>query len=266
MQFSFFSSGFRKFLLFALLLIASVGLGLYLRRNWPFPQSPEPVSGRIAGAWAVEKSGSGLAVKWNFDAPLFRNARNVILEIEDGDRQRNIPLDRSERAGTLFYTPQNAGVTLRLRIQGAAKDEPEKTEVIRLGPQTARTPPAAPAARATPMEPPAQQPSESESATQESSRSRLEIPVSIWRVRAFAPPSLTRQLGKDGLEVAVYVKINPAGKVTSASTRKYDQPVEAALANIATDAAMHWKFRPLKGRSNNPIYRDFVIHFKFPQT
>jgi hypothetical protein len=116
------------------------------------------------------------------------------------------------------------------------------------------------------MAPPTQ-PGEPEGAPQqESSRSRVEIPVSIWRVRAFAPPSLTRQLGKDGLEVAVYVKINPAGKVTSASTRKYDQPVEAALANIATDAAMHWKFRPLKGRSNNPIYRDFVIHFKFPQT
>jgi hypothetical protein len=264
MQFSrFFSSGFRKFLFFALLLISSVGLGLYLRRNWPFPQLPEPLRGRIAGAWAVEKSGSGLAVKWNFDAPLFRDARNVILEIEDGDRQRNIPLDRSERAGTLFYTPQNAGVTLRLRIQGAAKDEPEKTEVIRLGPQTART---LPAARPTRIEPPVQ-PSEPESAPQqESSRSRLEVPVSIWRVRAFAPPSLSRQLGNDGLEVAVYVKINPAGKVTSASTRKYDQPVEAALANIATDAAMHWKFRPLKGRSNNPIYRDFVIHFKFPKT
>src|SRR5207247_1862433 len=94
---------------------------------------------KIAGAWGVERSGSGLAVNWNFDAPLFQDAAKVTLDIEDGNDRRQIPLNRAERAGTLFYTPQEPDVTLRLHIQPAAAGEPEKTEVIRLGPQVAKT-------------------------------------------------------------------------------------------------------------------------------
>lgn len=244
-----FSSGYRKLFVLLFLFAFAVAAGSYLRSHWPLPAPP---GGNIAGAWSVEKSGSGLAVSWNFDAPLFHDARNVTLEIEDGNERRRIPLNRSERAGTLFYTPREADVTLRLRIQPAGAGEPEKTEVIRLGSQKADAV--------------AERPKRTDAVPQEGSRSRLEAPVSVWRVRAVAPRSLTSRLRDDGMEVAVYVKIAPSGKVTAASTRHYDNATEAALAKIAKEAALQWKFRPLMGDSRNRIYRDFVIHFKFPKT
>ena len=90
------------------------------------------------GLQRTGSSGSGLAVSWNFDAPLFRNARNVTLEIEDGAERRKIPLDNSQRANTLFYAPRETDVTLRLQIQPEGAAEPAKTEVIRLGTQNAQ--------------------------------------------------------------------------------------------------------------------------------
>ena len=227
-----FSSGYRKFFVLLSLFAFAAAAGFYVRSHWPLSAPP---GANIAGAWSVEKSGSGLAVSWNFDAPLFHDARNVTLEIEDGNERRKIPLNRSERASTLFYAPREADVTLRLRVQPAGAGEAEKTEVIPLGPQ-----PTEAAPRAT--------------------------PVSIWRVRAVAPRSLTSRLGDDGTEVAVYVKIDPSGKVTVASTRQYDDATGTALAKIATEAALQWKFQPLKRESRNPIYRDSVIRFKFPKT
>ena len=244
-----FSSGYRKFFVLLFLFAFAVAAGSYVRSHWPLPAPP---GGTIAGAWSVEKSGSGLAVSWNFDAPLFHDARNVTLEIEDGNERRKIPLNRSQRAGTLFYTPLEADVTLRLRIQPPGAGEPEKTEVIRLGPQKADAV--------------VERPKRTEVAPREGTRSRLEAPVSVWRVRAVAPRSLTSRLRGDGMEVAVYVKIAPSGKVTAASARRYDDATGTALAKIATAAALQWKFQPLKGKSRNPIYRDFVIHFKFPKT
>lgn len=247
-----FSFGQRKF--FGLLFLFSVAVvaGAYFRSHWPL--STLRGTG-IAGGWRVEKSGSGVAVSWNFDAPLFHNSRAVTLEIEDGKERRKIPLDRSVRASTLFYAPHDDDVTLRLRIQPAGAGEAEKTEVIRLEPQKAgAADEALRAADATQAFP------------EEGSRSRLESAVSVWRVRALAPPSLTSHLKYDGMEVAVYVKINPSGKVISASTRLYDNVTEAELAKIATQAALQWKFQPLKGKYRDPIYRDFLIRFKFHKT
>jgi len=252
-----FSSGYRKFFVLLFLFACAVVAGSYARFHWP---ASAPAGGNIAGAWSVEKSGSGLAVRWNFDAPLFHDAGNVALEIEDGKERRKIPLNRSERAGTLFYTPREADVTLRLRIQPTVAGEAEKTEVIRLGSQKAEVVAEKPKrAEAVPEEVPDEVPGEG-------TRSRLDVPLSIWRVRAFAPHSLTSRLDDDGMEVPVYVKIEPSGKVTAASTRKYDDATEVALAKIATEAALRWKFQALKGRRNSNVYRDFVIHFKFPKT
>ena len=247
-----YSSGYRKFFVLLSLFAIAVGAGSYARSHWPLPSPP---GGGIAGAWSVEKAGSGLAVRWNFGAPLFHNARKVMLEIDDGNERRKIPLNLSVGTGTLFYAPQEADVTLRLRIQGAGAGEAEKTEVIRLGSQTAEAvaevPKRTDAVRAVPAE---------------GSRSRLGSAVSVWRVRASAPRSVTSHLRNGGMEVAVYVKIDPSGKVTSASTRLYDDATEAKLAKIATEAALQWKFQPLKGTYRNPVYRDFLIHFKFPKT
>ncbi|MEO8126283.1 MAG: hypothetical protein ABJF23_32970 [Bryobacteraceae bacterium] len=268
-----FSSGYRKF--FVLLFLFAVALvgGSYVRSRWPLSSSSDP---SIAGAWSVEKSGSGLAVSWNFRAPLFQGAQTAVLEIEDGGERRSITLKREDQARTLFYTPRQLDVTLRLRIPQAGTGQPEKTEIIRIGmpEQAAVVKPAAPVQPApeetrrsadVPDRPPAGKASRPVAA--EGSRSRTIAPVSVWRVRAFAPPSLTSHLKANGMDVAVYVKIAPSGKVTAASTRKYGSATEAALAKIATNAAMQWKFDHLKdsGRGN-PIYRDFVIHFKFPKT
>lgn len=247
-----FNFGQRKFFVFLFLFAVAVLAGAYFRSHWPLSALR---STGIADGWRVEKSGSGLAVSWNFDAPLFSNARTVTLEIDDGNEERKIPLDRSVSASTLFYAPHDADVTLRLRIQSARAGEAEKTEVIRLESQKAGTADEVlRGADATPAIP------------EEGSRSRLESAVSVWRVRALAPPSLTSHLRYDGMDVAVYVKINPSGKVISASTRLYDNTTEAELAKIATHAALQWKFQPLKGKYRNPIYRDFLIRFKFHKT
>ncbi len=247
-----FSSGYRKLFVLLSLFALAVAAGSFVRSHRPLPA----VRGSgLAGAWSVEKSGSGLAVKWNFDAPIFRNARNVTLEIEDGNERRDISLNPNERASPLYLAPREADVTLRLRIQPAGAGEPEKIEVIRLVSHKART--VAEAPKRTDAAP---------TVPDEGSRSRLESPVSVWRVRAFAPPSLTSQLGDDGMEVTVYVKIEPSGKVSEATTRPYSDATEAALAKIAAEAALEWKFQPLKGDSRNAIYRDFVIHFKFSKT
>lgn len=240
------------------LFALAIAAGAYLRFHRSFPTPP---GGHISGAWGVEKSGSGLAVNWNFEAPLFRNAGNVTLEIQDGGEQRKIALSRSERAGTLFYTPHDPAVTLRLVIDSATPGEPRKTEVIRLGAQNEQI--AKAPVEQVAAEPPVKA---QEAALPEETRARTESPpVSVWRVRAFAPPSLSKKLPTGGIEIPVYVKIAPSGKVTASSTRKYDEALEFELANIATRAAMQWKFRPMKKRDGNQIYRDFVIHFRFPK-
>jgi hypothetical protein len=246
-----FSSG--SGVLIALLCVFAVAVcgGVYMRLHRP---SPAVSLSKIAGAWGVERIGSGLAVNWNFGAPLLRDARSAMLEIEDGGENRQIPLNRAERSGTLFYAPRAAAVTLRLHIQPADPGTPEKVEVIRLGAETQQA--VTPVQKIEPEVPKPQSP------PQESSRARTEVPVSIWRVRAFAPPSLTNKLSS-AFEVPVYVKIAPNGKVTSASTRKYENATEASLASIATGAALKWKFQPLKGRDRSSISRDFVLHFNF---
>jgi hypothetical protein len=245
------SSGYRKFFVFLFLFAFALLVGSYVRAHWPLSPSS---SQSIAGAWSVERSGSGLAVSWNFKAPQFRNASTATLEIEDGAERRKITLKRADRASTLFYTPRQSSVTLRLRIPG----ETGTAETIRIGPSA-----PAPVEAAIEVQPPvviAEIP-------EEGTRARTIVPRSVWRVRAFAPYSLTSRLKDGGMDVAVYVKIAPSGKVTEASTRKYDDATETALARIATGAALQWKFNSLKGdRRGNPIDRHFVIHFKFPRT
>jgi len=249
-----FSSGYRKFFILLFLFAFALIAGSYVRLHWPVSRSSNQ---SIAGAWSVERSGSGLAVSWNFNAPVFRDAQNATLEIEDGNERRKIALNRADQATTLFYTPRHSDITLRLRIPPAG-GEPEKTEVIRIGSPAPAAPEAAVAVRP---------PAVTAEVPEEGSRSRTIAPVSVWRVRAFAPPSLTSRLKDEGMEVAVYIKIAPSGKVMEASTRKYDDATETALAKIATNAALQWKFDPLKGASRrNPIARHFVIHFKFPKT
>src|SRR5438445_3751421 len=93
-----FSYGF--LVLLSVVAVAG-GVAWYMQSHQPAVHSPAT---KIAGAWGVERSGSGLAVNWNFDAPLFQDAAKVTLDIEDGNDRRQIPLNRAERAGTLFYT------------------------------------------------------------------------------------------------------------------------------------------------------------------
>ena len=206
-----FSSVYSTFALLLFLFAFAVTAGAFLRSHWPFPHRPGT---KIAGEWSVGKAGSGLAANWNFDAPLFHGARNITLEIEDGDERRKILLNRSGPTG---------------------KGEAEKTAVIRVGPKRSQA-------------------------------GVPDAPVSIWRVRAIAPRSITNRLGSGGTEVVVYVKIDSSGKVTAARTRQYDDATGIALAKLATEAALQWKFQPLKGISRTPFSGDFVIRFPFPKT
>src|SRR5690349_10802436 len=97
-----FSSAFSIFLVLLSVVAIAGGILWYMQSHRPVAHSS---ISKIAGAWGVERAGSGLAVNWNFDAPLFRDAAKVTLDIEDGKDRRQIPLNRTERAGTLFYTP-----------------------------------------------------------------------------------------------------------------------------------------------------------------
>jgi hypothetical protein len=223
------------------------------------------------GGWAVEQTGSGLKISWNLDSPLFRNSRGAALQIRDGELDREFELDPNQKAGTLYYSPRTENCTLRLKIKG----DPEKTEVIRIGseaennlPKTApaNTAPPVPVAPPMPVAPQKGYPSVSARTREQTSpavgAAVTDELVPIRTMRARAPYRLTRKLGRNGLDVDVVVKIGWSGRVIEANTRKYDDPVEAELARVATNAALQWRFKPLGG-SDTRKFVEQVLHFKF---
>jgi hypothetical protein len=177
---------------------------------------------------------------------------------------REFDLDSNQKSGTLFYSPRTGNCTLRLRIKG----DPEKTEVIRVGSEAENAfPKMAPANPAPLPVPPKQTFPRESSPSREQTPPALgavptDEPVPVRIVRARAPFRLTRQLGRKGLEVDVMVKIGWSGRVVYANTRKYDDPVEAELARVATNAALQWRFKPLGG-SDTQKSLEHVLHFKF---
>lgn len=248
---------------FYLLLLVLVLAGLL---SWQVISKPKRNEKGITGAWAVEKIGSGIGVSWNFSAPLFQNAHGATLEIQDGTSERQIDLDPKQRTGIFYFSPQRENVTLRLRVKGGT----EKIETIRLGPELAGE------LSAAAVRQPATAAVDRAASPQETSRSRLtkppaegaavpDAPIAVRKVRAQAPPRWTRKLGREGLDIDVFIKIDQSGKVISANTRKYDDPVGAALAKSATDAALRWRFAPLKKTDREGV-RGEVLHFKFHRT
>jgi hypothetical protein len=264
-----FRSGFIPLFLLLILGAAAAGLIFVLYTTGDLRafgrSSTSPV-----GGWAVEQTGSGLKISWNLDSPLFRNSRGAALQIRDGELDREFELDPKQKAGTLFYSPRTENCTLRLRIKG----DPEKTEVIRIGSEAennlSKTAPAstapAPVAPQTPVAPQKSYPSVS-ARTREQTQPAIGAAVTdelvpIRTMRARAPYRLTRQLGRNGLDVDVVVKIGWSGRVIEANTRKYDDPVEAELARVATNAALQWRFKPLGGSDTRKSVEQ-VLHFKF---
>jgi hypothetical protein len=177
---------------------------------------------------------------------------------------REFELDPKQKAGTLFYSPRTENCTLRLRIKG----DPEKTEVIRIGSEAENNLPKTALANVAPVPVAPQKSYPSVSArTREQTQPAIGAAVTdelvpIRTMRARAPYRLTRQLGRNGLDVDVVVKIGWSGRVIEANTRKYDDPVEAELARVATNAALQWRFKPLGGLDTRKSVEQ-VLHFKF---
>jgi hypothetical protein len=233
-----FRSGFIPLFLLLILGAAAAGLIFVLYTTGDLRafgrSSTSPV-----GGWAVEQTGSGLKISWNLDSPLFRNSRGAALQIRDGELDREFELDPKQKAGTLFYSP---------RTEAPASTAP------------------APVAPQTPVAPQKSYPSAS-ARTREQTQPAIGAAVTdelvpIRTMRARAPYRLTRQLGRNGLDVDVVVKIGWSGRVIEANTRKYDDPVEAELARVATNAALQWRFKPLGGSDTRKSVEQ-VLHFKF---
>jgi hypothetical protein len=260
-----FRSGFIPLFLLLILGAAAAGLIFVLYTMGDLRAFGRSGASTVGG-WAVEQTGSGLKISWNLDSPLFRNSRGAALQIRDGQLDREIELDPKQKAGTLFYSPLTENCTLRLRIKG----DPEKTEVIRIGSEAENNLP-----KTTPVNiaPAPVQVAPQKSYPGMSSRTREQIApaigaavtdelVPIQTMRARAPYRLTHQLGRNGLDVDVVVKIGWSGRVIEANSRKYDDPVEAELARVATNAALQWRFKPLGGSDTRRSVEQ-VLHFKF---
>lgn len=217
--------------------------------------------------WSVRRNGTGLAVSWDRSSAQLRNYREVTLAVRDGSANFAQPL--TNQAGTLFLSPQTEDVVISLRVDPPPKDA--NRDILIYGRDRAVAP-----APETPVTQPAPAPEASRSRAGVSSASNVDVLVirageptllrqTVARLAPLPaiPPSLKRRLGRRVVKVGVFVKINEFGKVASASTVSYRDPVQKQLADLAVRTAFRWSFDPVLV-NNRAVYADAKLEFQFP--
>lgn len=110
----------RSFLWFPLcLLFLVLGVALGYQAALTFaPQTSLQVDGRtFALNLSAGRNSDTLTVRWDRDSAVVRNAQRGMLEIQDGDFSKPVPLDSAQlREGTIVYQNTSPMVTFRLVV------------------------------------------------------------------------------------------------------------------------------------------------------
>lgn len=96
-----------------------LALGALLGYQLSMTLSPSRQASDGSSAFALDltagRTGDSLTVRWNRDSPAVRAAERGVLEIEDGDFSKPVPLDAAHlKEGTVIY--QNSTTTVRFRL------------------------------------------------------------------------------------------------------------------------------------------------------
>jgi hypothetical protein len=124
----------RAWLIAALLGVSALaGGGLAWLWKGGGPPIPAPVSRPQLGLHA-ERRGGDVALTWDRDAAVVRNAAGGLLSVREGSVTRQFPLEAGAvRAGSILYSPTSEQAELELSIQGAG--EPLKETVLVIVPR-----------------------------------------------------------------------------------------------------------------------------------
>ncbi len=109
--------------LFAVVTVATFGL-IYLKNAHARGTLP----GFLQGFWPssglnlnISTSGDRFQLSWNRAIPVVKNARDAVLEINDGPNHHQIRLGGGEVAnGSVLYLPNTDDIIFRLEVHGAA--------------------------------------------------------------------------------------------------------------------------------------------------
>ena len=163
------------------------------------------------------------------------------LVIQDGDRSNTHRLDRPSGTLVIPFQPQFAKLRIdgrEIPVFGSEPSHPEPTVVT---PAAAETP--APEMQTSTVKFPMEL------------ANRRERVISSARVVLPRVPSFVHR----SLDIDVFVKVAPSGKVASVAADYADDPLRNRLSAIASDAVQRWQFDRIRTNS----YRDARIRLVF---
>jgi hypothetical protein len=209
----------RGLLVAGLLILAAVVVGL--RRS---PESSPQTSPQEVKPWSLTADAAGTTFSWDRSAPELRNAARVDLILHNGVMPSTYALDR--RNGTLIipYSPRTVILSVDGRRIPLFGSEREPAQAPPEPPQSSRERKAAPTQRT------------------------LELPMVLSnrgrRVVSTAAVILPRVPGyvQRPLDIDVFVKVAPQGKVASVAADYRHDPLRNRLSAVASDAISRWQF------------------------
>ncbi len=224
----------------ALALAVAVALGI---QRHMFVSSPKPVSNSSAPLGLnVERSGNYLRVSWNRTNPSLRQAKQAVLSIVEGSKERRLQFDSGELASsTVLYEPVSSDVIFKLNVRG--DENVNVTESVRAIAIPTPAVPERPKDRKPPV------------AQRIAEQVRTPAPVAPVRppaVHTGEPGVLHRALPavraearatiRGTVRVDVKMIVNRSGQVTDA---ELNTPARSPFfAKLALAAARKWEFAP----------------------
>ena len=208
-----------------------------------FVSSSQPVSNASTPLGLnVERSGSYLRVSWNRNHPSLRQAKQAVLSIVEGSKERRVRFDTGELASsTVLYEPVSPDVIFKLNVQ--ADENVNVTESVRA---IAIPTPVTPERAAEHVK----------ERVKERKLPVAERPAPVVRpmppVRTGEPGVLRKVLPsvrpdaratiRGTVRVDVKMTVNGSGQVTGA---ELNTPARSAFfAKLALEAARKWQFPP----------------------
>lgn len=242
------------------LILAASGVALVVGTVWFLssrPRSSQSQSPAAGSPWTASQAGTGVLVSWDRKAAPIRDAQALDIIIDRPDRSETHAM--SEVAGALVIPAEASALLVRVRVKGGARDG-EVAEVFRNGQITGATGDESQWLDASPGRPGAR-----------SYRTRM--PMTISRPGQGSPTPVfsdvnivlpsARQAGNRPYEIELFLKVDPRGKVVSATSRYYGETLGRRLAALATASVMKWRFARLEQPSGVDIFRDARVRLRF---
>jgi hypothetical protein len=220
---------FRGLLVGCLVVLAAAVIGL--RRN--SPSAPERLAEQVK-PWSLQFATTGMTFTWDRTAPELRGARRVDLILHNQESTITHSLDRPTGMLVIPFNPEAAMLSVdgkHLSLFGAQ------------APQAAAADTRAREDRSVERQDKVERQQNMKFLMLLSNRNRRV--VSTAAVVLPRVPSYVRR----SIDVDLFVKVGPKGKVASVASNYSDDPLRSRLSAVASDAVSRWQFNRVEVNS-----------------